>query len=144
MYAFIQEELLYNSVNKPELRTPTLFVDSSHIQTESMMMQRSARLVIEKEYIGSMRLQAIQFYLYSFHPHTPIRSVCSRIMKAIRGRESETVVIISSFFILLEIFSRSCTPAFPVNRAKHRSGQSSDGSLRVSLSAELFLDGIHA
>ena len=52
MYAFIQEELLYNSVNKPELRTPTLFVDSSHIQTESMMMQRSARLVIEKVFEG--------------------------------------------------------------------------------------------
>ena len=44
----------------------------------------------------------------------------------------------------LEVFSRSCKPAFPVNRAKHRSGQSSDGSLCVSLSAELLLDGIHA
>ena len=86
MYAFIQEELLYNSVNKPELRTPTLFVDSSHIQTE--------------EYIDSMRPQAIQLYFYSFHPHTPIRSVCSRIMKAIRGRDSEIVFVTSSLSLL--------------------------------------------
>lgn len=97
VYAYIQEELLYNSANKPELRAPSLFVDSSHIQTESMMLQRSARLVIEKEYIDAMRPQAVQLYLYSFHPHTPIRSVCSRIVKAIRGRESETVALESHF-----------------------------------------------
>ena len=91
MYAYIQEELLYNTVNKPELRTSSLFVDSSHVMTESKMMQRSARLVVEEEYISSMRPRATSFFFYSFHPHDPVRSVCSQIIKAIRGYQNESV-----------------------------------------------------
>lgn len=143
VYAFIQEELLYNSINKPELRSATLFVDSSHNQAESLMIQRSARLEIEKEYIDSMRPQAVQLYLYSFHPHTPIQSVCSRIVKAIRGRKSESVRIIPTESSV-DILSRACKPTLSLDRAKHRKLKSSDGSLRLLLLAELLFDGINS
>ena len=33
------------------------------------------------------------FYYYSFHPYNSIRSVCARIVKALRGKKSELSVV---------------------------------------------------
>ena len=100
VYTFIREELVYTAARSPELRAQSLFVDSSHTQQENVLLQSSrvrrfadvySPVEVEKEYIGRMRPRFAVFFFYSFHPYQPIRTVCSQIVKALRGPQSETV-----------------------------------------------------
>ena len=47
--------------------------------------------MIETEYLQRMMPRLALFYFYSFSVYPPIRTVCSQITKALRGRRSETV-----------------------------------------------------
>lgn len=107
VYTFIREELVYTTTHSPELRSHSLFVNASHTHQENSLLQssrirrfsdNSSWVEVEEEYIQRMGPRFPVFFFYSFHPYQPIRTVCSQIVKALRGSQSETVGLICFSF----------------------------------------------
>lgn len=78
---------------------------------------------IEEAYLEALRPRIALFYFYSFHPYAPIHNVCSRVLKALRGRQSEMVrkeggaeaqqVLLKELPTLLSLIEQNCDVSDP-------------------------------
>ena len=101
MYAYLHEELANAVLSKPDLRKKSLLVDGGLQEDEARRLdaewreceQMESGAEVEEAYLKGMGAKASFFFFYSFHPYNSIRSVCTRIMKALRGRKSEVSVV---------------------------------------------------
>ena len=101
MYAYLHEELANAVLSKPDLRKKSLLVDGGLQEDEARRLdaewreceRRKSGAEVEEAYLKGMGAKASFFFFYSFHPYNSIRSVCTRIMKALRGRKSEVSVV---------------------------------------------------
>ncbi|KAK8819517.1 hypothetical protein WA556_002506, partial [Blastocystis sp. ATCC 50177/Nand II] len=101
VYAYLHEELANAVLSKPDLRKKSLLVDGGLQEDEARRLdaewreceRRKSGAEVKEAYLKGMGAKASFFFFYSFHPYNSIRSVCTRIMKALRGRKSEVSVV---------------------------------------------------